>query len=193
MKEPNPALKRTAAPPLSFALGTKRFIGPHQMEFEIATADSLGITDLELSELLTQVYVAGGFTLPDEAVSLFEPSAVRNRGVLIGARENRHSKLLGIIIVVPPDSPARRLAKDNEAEIHLLGVKPEYRRHGLGRMLVEAAIDLANHSGYSKIILWTQFSMNAAQRLYESTGFIHIDDITKNGRDFKVYEKPLCA
>jgi len=163
------------------------------MEFEIATADSLGITDLELSELLTQVYVAGGFTAPDEAVSLFEPSAVRNRGILIGAREKHHSKLSGIIIVVPPDSPARRLAKDNEAEIHLLGVKPEYRRHGLGRMLVEAAIARANHSGYSKIILWTQFSMNAAQRLYESTGFIHIDDLTRNGRDFKVYEKPICA
>ena len=163
------------------------------MRFEIATADSLGITDLELSELLTQVYVAGGFTAPDEAVSLFEPSAVRSRGVLIGARDKHHSNLSGMIIVVPPGSPAQRLAKGNEAEIHLLGVKPGYRRHGLGRMLVEAAIALSNHSGYSKIILWTQFSMNAAQRLYESTGFIHVDDITRNGRDFKVYEKPLCV
>lgn len=163
------------------------------MEFEIATADTLEITDSELSELLTQVYVAGGFTTQEEAASLFEPSIVRNRGVLIGARERHHSKLAGIIIVVPPDSSARRLAKNNEAEIHLLGVKPEYRRHGLGRMLVKAAIAGANQSGYSKLILWTQLSMNAAQRLYESSGFIHIDDIARNGRDFKVYEKPLCA
>ena len=159
------------------------------MEFEIATADFLEITDLELSELLAQVYVAGGFTEPDEAVSLFEPSAVRKRGVLFGAREKQHSNLAGIVIVVPPDSPARRLAENNEAEIHLLGVKPEYRRHGLGRMLVEVAIERANHSGYSKIILWTQLSMNGAQKLYESMGFIHIDDMTRNGRDFKVYEK----
>ena len=163
------------------------------MKFEIATADTLEITDPELSELLTQVYVAGGFTTQEEAASLFEPSIVRNRGVLIGARERQHSKLAGIIIVVPPDSSARRLAKNNEAEIHLLGVKPEYRQHGLGRMLVEAAIARANQNGYSKLILWTQLSMNAAQRLYESSGFIHIDDIAKNGRDFKVYEKPLCA
>ena len=56
-----------------------------QMEFEIATADFLEITDLELSELLAQVYVAGGYTEPDEAVSLFEPSAVRKRGVLISS------------------------------------------------------------------------------------------------------------
>ncbi len=163
------------------------------MEFEITTADSLRITDQELSELLTQVYVVGGFTAPDLADSLFEPSAVRNRGVLIAAREKHHSKLSGIIIVVPPNSPARRLAKDNQAEIHLLGVKPEFRRHGLGRRLVETALTLANQSGYSKLILWTQFSMNAAQKLYESTGFVHIRDIAMNGRDFKVYEKSLSA
>lgn len=158
------------------------------MEFEIATGKSLGITDLELTELLTQVYVAGGFTTPDEAISLFEPSAVKNRGVLLGAREKHHSKLAGIIIVVPPDSPARRLAKDNEAEIHLLGVKPEYRGHGIGRKLVEAAITRAKQSGYSKLILWTQLSMTEAQKLYESEGFVHIDDIARNERVFKVYE-----
>ncbi len=179
--------------PVITTLGTRRFIGPYQMEFEIATADSLGVTDPELSELLTQVYVAGGFTAQEEAVTLFEPSAIRNRGVLIGAREKHHSKLAGIIIVVPPDSSARRLAKDNEAEIHLLGVGPEYRRQGLGRILVEAAITQAKLNGYSKLILWTQWSMNAAQRLYESTGFVHIDNIVRNGREFKVYENPLFA
>lgn len=163
------------------------------MEFEIAPADFLEITDPELSALLMQVYVAGGFAKPEEAASLFEPSAVRKRGVIIGAREKQHLILAGIVIVVPPDSPARRLAGSNEAEIHLLGVMPEYRQHGLGRMLVEAAIDSAKHSGYSKIILWTQFSMNAAQKIYESTGFIHTDDMTRNGRDFRVYEKLLCA
>lgn len=161
------------------------------MEFAIATADRLAITDLELSELLTQVYVKGGFTEPNEAASLFEPSAVRNRGVLIGAREKQHLSLAGMVIVVPPDSPARRLAANNEAEVHLLGVKPDYRRHGLGRMLVDAAVDRARQSGYSKLILWTQFSMTAAQQLYESTGFVHVDDMKRNGRDFKVYERPL--
>ena len=163
------------------------------LEYKIATAEILDIADLEISELLTQVYVAGGFTTPDEAVSLFEPSAVRRRGVLIGARENRQSKLAGLVIVVPPDSPARRLAGNNEAELHLLGVKPEYRKHGLGRMLIEAAIDKATRLGYSKLILWTQLSMNSAQRLYESTGFRHIGNIERNGRDFKVYERTLCA
>lgn len=163
------------------------------MEFEIGTADLLKIDDIELAELLMQVYVGGGFTEPDEAASLFEPSAVKKRGMLIVARENLQLKIAGIVILVPPDSPARRLAQNNEAEMHLLGVKPEYRQHGLGRMLIEFVIGRAKHSGYSKIILWTQISMKSAQKLYKATGFIHVDDFKKNGRDFKVYEMELNA
>lgn len=164
-----------------------------QLVFRIATADILEIADRELSDLLTQVYVAGGFTTPEEATSLFEPSAVQRRGILLGARENQRSTLAGIVIVVPPDSPARRLAIHNEAELHLLGVMPEYRGHGLGRLLVEAAIDKAVQLGCSKLILWTQLSMESAQRLYESAGFRHIDNFQRNGREFKVYERALCV
>ena len=163
------------------------------MEFQIDTADALNINDEELSELLTKVYVTGGFTQPEEAVSLFEPSSVRKRGILIGAREKQHSRLAGVVILVPPNSPARRLAQNNEAEMHLLGVNPEYRRHGLGRMLVDSAIAQAKNNGYSKIVLWTQVSMKSAQKLYDLTGFVYIDDITRNGRDFRVYEMALCA
>lgn len=163
------------------------------MAFQVDTAEVLAITDRELSELLTQVYVAAGFTDPDVAVSLFEPSAVRKRGVLIGARVKEDSSLAGMVIMVPPDSPARRLAKENEAEIHLLAVRPEYRRQGLGRMLVEEAMNRARQGGYSKIVLWTQTSMTAARNLYESTGFVHVGDFGRNGREFKVYEKDLSA
>jgi len=163
------------------------------MEFNIAPAASLEVTDLELWQLLETVYVTDGFARPEEAASLFEPSAVRNRGAILAAREKRQGTLAGMIIIVPPDSTARRLAQHDEAEIHLLGVLPEYRRHGLGRMLVETAIDRAMQNGYSKVLLWTQASMNAAQALYVSAGFSHIDDFTRNGRVFKVYEKPLRA
>jgi ribosomal protein S18 acetylase RimI-like enzyme len=164
-----------------------------RLKFEIAATDCLKIDNSEILDLLTQVYVGGGFTTSEEAISLFEPSAVRARGVLIGARESQQSKLAGFIIVVPPYSPARRLAKNNEAELHLLGVKPEYRRHGLGRMLVDAAIENTTRLGYSKLILWTQFSMSSAQRLYELAGFVHISNLERNGREFKVYERALCA
>jgi len=87
------------------------------MEFEIDIAGNLNIEDSELSELLTEVYVEAGFTRPDEAKVLFEPSRVRQRGTLIGARERETSNLAGMVIMVPPESEARRLAQGNEAEL----------------------------------------------------------------------------
>lgn len=161
------------------------------MDFRIDSVEHIAVEDRELVELLTQVYVDGGFTSPDDAVTMFDPSAVRQRGLLIVAREIQQSTLAGMVIVVPPESPARRLAISNEAEMHLLAVKPAFRRQGLGQKLVKAAIEKAKHSGYSKVILWTQISMASAQKIYESSGFTHVDAMKKNGRDFKVYEMVL--
>ena len=159
-----------------------------KMEFEINTAELLNIDDAEIADLLTKVYVAGGFVEPGEAALLFEPSDVRQRGLLIGAREKKRSTLAGIVIVVPPESPARRIAKGNESEMHLLGVSPEYRRNGLGRMLIDVAVESAKSKGYSKMILWTQASMKSAQKLYQAAGFIHMDNVERNRRKFRVYE-----
>jgi ribosomal protein S18 acetylase RimI-like enzyme len=95
-----------------------------------------------------------------------------------------------MVIVVTPDSPARRLANADEAELHLLAVDDAYRGVGLGRALVSAAIEVAKELGFRKIVLWTQPSMTAAQKLYESTGFVRADhrDPTINGMRFLAYE-----
>jgi GNAT superfamily N-acetyltransferase len=58
-------------------------------------------------------------------------------------------------------------------------------------MLVEAAIANAKHSGYTKLILWTQSTMTTAQKIYTELGFTQFDVFEKNGRTFKVYEKYL--
>ena len=156
-------------------------------------ADALQISDLEISQLLTQVYVDGGFVAAEMAVSLFEANAVRSRGKIVAARAKQSLLFAGMVIIVYPDSPARRMAQSNEAEMHLLGVKPEYCGNGLGRALVAAAVNDASQSGYSKMLLWTQPTMYAAHRLYESSGFIRTPgrDFVRAGRDFKVYENEL--
>jgi ribosomal protein S18 acetylase RimI-like enzyme len=163
------------------------------MDFQIDTPDALKISDAEISELLSQVYVDGGFTAPEVADSLFEPGAVRARGKIIVAREKKSLKFAGMVIVVPPDSPASRLAQDREAEMHLLGVKSEYRGKGLGRALVVAALHDAKQGGYAKMLLWTQPTMHAAHRLYEAFGFVRTPglDFSRADRDFKVYVKEL--
>ncbi len=163
------------------------------MYFHIDTAEALRISDLEISELLSRVYVDGEFVAPEIAVSLFEPTAVRSRGKIVAAREKQTSLLAGMVIMVYPTSPARRFAQGTETEMHLLGVKPEFRGQGLGRALVAAAIDDAIRSGSSKMLLWTQATMHAAQRLYEVSGFVRVPnrDFSRAGRDFKMYEKDL--
>jgi len=85
--------------------------------------------------------------------------------------------------------------KINDIEMHLLGVKFEFRRNGLGRMLIESAIDDSKNKGYSKMILWTQTIMHAAHSLYKETGFIQKKEknFSRNGRDFLVYERELNA
>ncbi len=162
------------------------------MNFHMGTADLLNISDLEISELLSQVFVDGGFAAPDISTTLFEPSFVRSRGNIIGAR-SIENLIAGMVIVVSPDSPACHLAQANETEMHLLAVKPEYRGNGLGRVLVAAAIDDAKQRGYSKMLLWTQLTMQAAHGLYESSGFIRVPDrdFSRGGRGFWVYEKRL--
>lgn len=92
-------------------------------DFIIATADELEITDSEITAMLMTVYVEGGFTPREEAISLFEPSIVRKRGAIIAARHKPTLKLSGFVIVVPHDSTARRFAGENEEEVHLFGNK----------------------------------------------------------------------
>jgi len=161
------------------------------MDFEFDSADTLQISDAEISELLTQVYVDGGFTEGEIAKTLFEPASVRRRGMLFCAREKLSSELAGMIILVPPESEACRMATGNEVEIHLLGVKSKYRGMGLGRELVAKLISLAQDEGRSRIVLWTQPTMKAAQKLYESFDFFHVKDIELGSRQFLLYYREL--
>jgi ribosomal protein S18 acetylase RimI-like enzyme len=160
-------------------------------KFRIGSADSLKVADSEIGDLLRKSYVEAGFTSPERGEVIFAPTAVRGRGHLICARPQGNESLAGMVIVVTPDSPARRIANADEVELHLLAVDCEYRGLGLGRDLVETALDMANGLGYRKMILWTQPAMTVAQKLYESAGFGRTEsrDPTINGLKFMAYEK----
>lgn len=161
------------------------------MDFEFNFVDESEIEDSELTELLTQVYVTGGFTKPEDAKILFEANSVRRRGFLIGIRECQANELAGVIILVPPDSKARRLANDNESEMQLLAVKEKFRGLGCAKKLVEKIIFESKCKGHTKMVLWTQRTMVEAQHLYESIGFLPVDHFEKNGRAFIVYSLAL--
>jgi ribosomal-protein-alanine N-acetyltransferase len=60
----------------------------------------------------------------------------------------------------------------HEVDIHNLAVHPDYRRQGIGRALLREVIDEARRQGLSRVTLEVRKSNEAAQRLYQSLGFV---------------------
>jgi ribosomal protein S18 acetylase RimI-like enzyme len=158
--------------------------------YEIVEDRTEPARDGEIEELLRRAYVGAGFTASEHAATLFDAGAVRGRGTVLSARERADRALVGMIIAVPPTSPARRMAADDEMELHLLAVAPDRERSGIGAALVEAALSVARREGYARVVLWTQPRMDAAQRLYERAGFVRAPgrDWRREDRSFLVYE-----
>ena len=142
--------------------------------------------DSALEALLYETYVRGGFTDAILASSLLA-AAVRARGEVLAAHDR--TDLLGTVTLVAPSSAARRLATREEFELHLLCVRSDARRRGIGEALVRAALQRAKAEGARGVVLWTQPSMEAAQRLYRRCGFERDPsaDFNRAARQFLVH------
>jgi GNAT superfamily N-acetyltransferase len=171
---------------------------PVTASIEIAAMSERPASDAALEAVLHRVYVDEGFTPPERAASLFRASAVRARGdILCAWAREEPTRPVGLIIVVPSTSAARKIARDDEAEIHLLAVEKPYRAGGVGRRLVESAEFAAQRAGSTGVVLWTQPTMLAAQHLYATRGFSRApardaEISALSGRTFLVYEKRLA-
>jgi ribosomal protein S18 acetylase RimI-like enzyme len=72
---------------------------------------------------------------------------------------------------VPGSDPERKL-EPGEAHLRMLGVDPEARGRGVGRMLVEASIELSRARGKRFMGLSTTKVMEVARGMYERMGFV---------------------
>ncbi|MBJ7594075.1 MAG: GNAT family N-acetyltransferase [Candidatus Dormibacteraeota bacterium] len=71
---------------------------------------------------------------------------------------------------INPDSQQPLLEAD-EAHLRMLGVHPDHRRRGIGRLLVDACIEHAREWGKRRLTLDTTERMVGARALYEGMGF----------------------
>ncbi|MBI2213172.1 MAG: GNAT family N-acetyltransferase [Acidobacteria bacterium] len=75
---------------------------------------------------------------------------------------------------------ALRPSGEHDCEMKRLFVRPARRGAGAGRLLAERVIADARTIGYSRMLLDTLDSMQSAQRLYESLGFVDAEPYTHN-------------
>ena len=67
---------------------------------------------------------------------------------------------------------------EEEAQLRWLLLGPEARGQGLGRLLVEGALDFCRDAGYSSVFLWTVNTLPIATQLYQSVGFKQMQELT---------------
>ncbi|MGB9697878.1 MAG: GNAT family N-acetyltransferase [Thermodesulfobacteriota bacterium] len=67
---------------------------------------------------------------------------------------------------------------EDVAQLRWFLVHPDYRGQGLGKTLLQQALDFSRHVPYRLIYLWTFSELKAAAHLYQSVGFQLKESIT---------------
>ena len=93
------------------------------------------------------------------------------------ATDETGSALLGTI-AIEWFEPSSELARDEtEADVRAFAVAPQGQGQGVGRSLLQAVIERADKRGLRRLRLCTNPVMQAAQHLYETTGFSRTPDL----------------
>ncbi|XP_028854971.1 probable N-acetyltransferase CML1 [Denticeps clupeoides] len=87
------------------------------------------------------------------------------------ARVNGRSEVMGMVAV----EAKREAGGERCGELFRMNVSPAARRTGLGSRLTQTAIDFCKERGFSKVVLQTSSTQEAAVALYRKTGFTVTD------------------
>lgn len=83
--------------------------------------------------------------------------------------ENNSERIGCVFVVIRKGEP-------DTAQLRCLLVDPRSRGLGVGRALVEKCIYFSRQVGYKRLILWTNDVLTSARHIYETTGFVIIDE-----------------
>ena len=75
------------------------------------------------------------------------------------------------------------------AQLRWFLLEPEYRGTGLGRRLMNVAMDYCREKDFKKIFLWTFQGLDAARHLYRSFGFTPTEEVENNTWRDKLVEE----
>ena len=100
------------------------------------------------------VYVADGLT---DFVKLFSPEKDR---IWLAEANNQ---IVGSIAIV---GRTRR-----KAQLRWFLVHPQYQGQGIGRRLLNLALQFSKRQGYNSVFLWTISELTIARSLYSNAGF----------------------
>ena len=112
-----------------------------------------------------------GGRFADEILNLPGPYAQPAGSLLLACLDGQPAGAVGLQ-PVPEDVRASGAGAQDFGELKRLYVRPEYRRHGVGRALMKQSEDAARARGYTALVLTTSAEwMPLAQGLYDSLDY----------------------
>jgi len=149
----------------------------------------LPVDDPDAHELLAEYFAMRAANFPGHsyttvfpASEAFEPPA----GVFVVVRDDEDTTVgCGGIRRIDDGTRGTRY------EVKHLYLRPETRRRGWGRLLMDDLERRAVEFGAAELVLDTHHTLEAAGRLYEASGFTGIDPYNDNPNATRWYGKPL--
>jgi ribosomal protein S18 acetylase RimI-like enzyme len=78
---------------------------------------------------------------------------------------------------------------DNEAQLRYFILAPEYRGQGIGKKLMQHAIDFCRNKKFKNVYLWTTQELTQAAALYKPSGFVKTQEVKSNNWGKEVVEE----
>ena len=123
--------------------------------------------DAQAFRTLNEAWIRPLFGMePADSATLDDPfgAIVARGGAVLMAFDNDHA--VGCVSLLP--------AGDGVFELSKMTVQAPFRGRGIGRMLIDAAVDRARDLGATKLVLASNSRLAPAIALYESAGFRHV-------------------
>lgn len=129
---------------------------------------------VRVTELLQSVFAGEGYTSSEYAMKAYTEQKLASEGTTLVAEDS--TGILGTVLLLRPSDTLSQVARDDEMEFRLLAVAPQSRGRRVGAHLVQACIDRASAPTMRthRLVICTQPSMHAAQRLYKQLGFVRV-------------------